>query len=228
MRLLITAGPTREALDAVRFLSNRSSGKLGIALALYAARQGHATTLLLGPGTDMNLPADISSCDHLTLRRFESCADLQALLGECWPTQDALVMAAAVADYRPAAVSTGKLPRQGEKLILELEPTPDLAAQAAQQRTGAQVIVAFALEEPALLLARARQKLERKGVDAIVGNPLRTMDAADIEPTWLTAAACEQPGPMSKTDFAAWLLARVEQLHAARTAHSQQGLSHDR
>src|SRR5688500_18593761 len=106
MRTLITAGPTREPIDAVRYISNRSSGKMGVALAAAAVAAGHEVTLLLGPG----LPTEAEPAGCRTIR-FESAGDLQRLLESHWPTHDTLLMAAAVADYRAAAVHHGKLPR---------------------------------------------------------------------------------------------------------------------
>jgi len=208
-RLLITAGPTHEPIDPVRFIGNRSSGKLGIALAREAAQRGHLVTLLLGPvATPTDLP------DGVRLVRFTTTADLQAALDEHFPGCDALVMAAAVADYRPDRAVTQKLPRsKDEPLTLTLSPTPDVVAGIAAQRRGGQRIVAFALESPDVLEQRARNKLQRKGVDAIVANPLDTMDSDHIHPTWIPATGpALAADPMSKTTFAAWLLDRLATL----------------
>lgn len=211
MRLLITAGPTREPIDAVRFISNRSSGRLGIALADAAAQAGHDVTLLLGPTA---APPDLDQ--RAKVLRFESAADLQRLLDERFGQCDVLVMAAAVADYRPAQVVAGKPARAldpgapGARQTLELVPTPDLVADVAQRKQPGQKVIAFALEEPAHLEQRAQDKMRRKGVDAIVANPLGTMEASDITPHWFTATgAHESPGRMSKADFASWLLDRL-------------------
>lgn len=205
MRILITAGPTREPIDAVRFIGNRSSGKMGLALAHAAIEAGHEATLLLGPAVEPSqLPAGCR------IYRFESSAELKQLLGAHWPDHDVLLMAAAVADYRPATVAPGKIARQ-DSLTLRLEATPDLVALAAATKGPSQRVVAFALEDPAHLEARAIQKMRRKGVDAIVANPLATMDSDAITPLWLTAAgAREAPGRMSKADFARWLIGKVE------------------
>jgi phosphopantothenoylcysteine decarboxylase/phosphopantothenate--cysteine ligase len=205
MRILITAGPTREPIDSVRFIGNRSSGRMGLALAQAAVEAGHEVTLLLGPGPETSeAPAGCRTY------RFESSAELKQLLGAHWPDHDWLLMAAAVADYRPAVVAEGKLPREGS-LTLHLEATPDLVALMASMKRPGQRVVAFALEEPGQLEARAAAKLRRKGVDAIVANPLETMDSPAITPLWLTAAGGrEAPGRMTKGDFARWLLRRVE------------------
>ncbi len=227
-RLLITAGPTREPLDAVRYLSNRSSGTLGLALAHAAASAGHPTTLLLGPvmssvGQASNLstgetpvPTD-ASAPPFTIHRFETVDDLQRKLEQLFPDHDALIMAAAVGDYRldptKAPQKQGKTERKKE-LTLHLVGTPDVVAGIAQHKREDQTVIAFALEDPAQLEARAAEKMKRKGVDAIVANPLTTMDAADIDPVLLTADGHrEAPGPMPKPAFAAWLINQLPQLH---------------
>lgn len=202
-RILITAGPTHEPIDAVRYLANRSSGAMGVALAEAARDAGHDVTLLLGP-VSLQTPTGVVAF------RFESTADLQNLLDAHFPACDVLIMAAAVADYRPRpAPGAGgrKIERRGEGLVLELESTPDLVARCAAAKRAEQVIVGFALEEPAALADRAKAKLSRKRLDAIIANPLRTMAAADIDATVYTAAGeARAPGPMSKADFAKWVM----------------------
>lgn len=204
--MLITAGPTHERIDDVRYLANRSSGRMGVALAEAAREAGLAVTLLLGP-TAIDPP------DSVRVARFESAADLEALLTEHFPACDVLVMAAAVADYRPVPRS-GKLPRTKERLVLDLEPTPDLVAACAARRRPEQRIVAFALEDPADLERRAVQKLAAKGVDAIVANPLETMGSADVSAVVYTAdgrrivpgSGNPPPGGPDKAAFARWLI----------------------
>ena len=217
MRLLITAGPTREPIDEVRYITNRSSGKLGVAVARAAAERGHEVTLLLGPVNEpVSQPGGQQDGKNERLRvyRFESSAELWQLMEAHWADHDALVMAAAVCDYRPATVHEGKQESdKGQPMMLTLLPTPDLVAQAAAMKRAKQRVVAFALEEPAKLRERALEKLKRKGVDAIVANPLGTMDANAITATWLRAdGQTETPGTMSKTDFGPWLVSRVEAL----------------
>ncbi len=211
VRLLITAGPTHEPIDAVRFLGNRSSGRLGTALADHAAARNWDVRLLLGP-TPLT---PRSSRAHLV--RFRTTADLRALLAEHLPWCDVLIMAAAVADYTPvleapdAAAnpsSAGKLRRADQPLTLRLEPTPDLLAECSRRRRRGQILVGFALEPRDRLLDSARSKLARKGLDFIVANPLETMDADTIEATLLASDGSERatPGPIPKHDFAPWLL----------------------
>jgi len=216
MRLLITAGPTREPIDEVRFLSNRSSGKLGIALAQSAQSLGHQVTLLLGP-----VCAETTAIESqgVNVVRFQSCADLQAILNEQFPSCDTLIMAAAVADYRPIQVHNGKLPRardKSSKSTLELEPTPDLVASLTPGKRADQRVVAFALEQSDVLMERATAKMKRKSVDAIVANPLDSMESDAITPTLIYAdGQNDQPGAMPKSEFAGWLIHRIEKMFAS-------------
>ena len=204
-RILITAGPTWEPIDSVRFIGNRSSGQMGVSLAEAAVEAGHDVTLLLGKGAS----AGASSGNRLNVERFESTADLSAAIDQYFPSHDLLVMAAAVADYRPAKVHDGKLSR-ANRLELSLEPTPDLVAGVAATKRADQRVVAFALEPADQLTERARAKMTRKGVDAIVANPLETMDATSVDGHLLFAdGRLESPGAMSKPAFAKWLIAAI-------------------
>ena len=201
-RLLITAGPTREPIDAVRYLANRSSGKLGSALAEAGRVAGWEVTLLLGPAC-VEPPAG----GGVRVERYESTADLAGLLDVHFERCDVLVMAAAVADYRPIDTSEGKLPRAGERRVIELEPTPDLVAECAARKRPDQRVIGFALESPERLKDRAAEKLSRKRLDAIVANPLGTMGGDGIDATVMTAGGetCS-PGAMAKEEFARWLV----------------------
>lgn len=204
MRILITAGPTREPIDDVRFISNRSSGQMGFALAEASALAGHTVTLLLGP---VLLPPSVA--EQVEVIRFNTTADLEALLAEHFPKCDVLIKAAAVADYRPTETIKGKTPR-GDGLKIELEPTPDLVAGCAKTKRDDQTIIAFALEDPLVLETRAVEKMLRKKVDAILANPLQTMDASDIEPIlFYSDGRRDSPGRMSKAELAAWLIDQV-------------------
>ena len=210
MRTLITAGPTWEPIDAVRYIGNRSSGATGLAIARAAFDAGHEVTLLHGPGVRPDLP------ERIRTQAFETTADLQSALATCFPEHDLLVMAAAVADYRPARVIDGKIARRDRSegaWTIDLEPTPDLVAALADARRDDQRIVAFALESPASLPHRARSKLKRKKVDAIVANPLATMGADRITAIWIGAdGRTDEPGALDKSAFGPWLVRRMESL----------------
>ena len=223
MKVLITAGPTREPIDAVRYISNRSSGRMGVALAEAAFAAGHDTTLLLGPTPDIRetYPGAAESIGVQELSRpayrcyrFESSTQLKQLLNAHWPDHDVLIMAAAVSDYRPSRVIDGKAPRDPQRpLILQLEPTPDLVALVASQKRPNQRVIAFALEEAVDIESRAIAKMIRKGVDAIVANPLGTMENDSITPLWLTRDGGRQsPDRMTKPQFARWLMEKLNQL----------------
>jgi phosphopantothenoylcysteine decarboxylase/phosphopantothenate--cysteine ligase len=223
--LLITAGPTHEPIDAVRFIGNRSSGKMGLALADAALRRHWTVRLLFGPASAAHelprLQADHPS--HLHVHRFRTCEDLRSLLATHAPSADCLVMAAAVADYRPKvdpAFLGGKFRRTDQKLTLDLEPTPDLLAEVAANRRPSQFMVGFALEPRDELLASARAKLARKKIDMVIGNPLETMDSETVEAIVIDAAGAtlSTSGRVAKADFAPWVLSLIEshaQSHAA-------------
>lgn len=214
-RLLITAGPTHEPIDAVRYIANRSSGRLGTALADAAAERGWAVTLLLGP-TPL-----APTHPRVQVVRFRSTADLESELRTHFGGCDVLVMAAAVADYRPCISQedlAGKQRRKGEGMVLELAATPDLLAGVAQRRRPDQTIVGFALEPRDEMLDSARRKLERKKVDLVVANPLETMDSPEIEAVIVGAPGTGMesgrptPGRIAKGDFAPWLLGVIEEV----------------
>ena len=226
-RLLITAGPTQEPIDAVRYIGNRSSGRLGCALADRAAARGWAVTLLLGPA-----PARPGS-DGVTLRRFRTTDDLARLLETELDGCDILVMAAAVADYRPAIeeVDLTEKRRRGGSMTLRLEATPDLLAACGARRRADQLLVGFALEPRDRLIDSARAKLSRKKVDLVVANPLETMDAPTIDATLLGTRATGLPeggvatgNAVAKADFADWLLDRIGPIAATRMGtHAEAG-----
>lgn len=208
-RILVTAGPTFEALDCVRSISNHSSGRLGGSIALAAAIAGHETTLLLGPGS-----AATACHPRLSIQRFTSARELGALIGEHWPSHDLLIMAAAVADYTPkGGQRQGKHDRNGS-MGLELVATADLVAAAAADARDDQRVIAFALEDPADLDTRARAKLKAKGVDAIVANPLATMEHPRISACVIRrdGDTLEAPSDLPKPAFAAWLVAHLDEI----------------
>ena len=216
--LLITAGPTHEPIDAVRYLANRSSGRLGIALAKAATRRGFRTTLLLGP-TPLPPPCPAGGSQPTTVR-FQTTADLEALLAAHWPDHDVLIMAAAVGDYRPAHPEpSGKRPRRGT-WSLELEATPDLVKKLAAGSRPDQTLIGFALEPADRLPDEARRKLSDKGLSAIVANPLETMGRDEIRATLLLPdgrTLAPSGGACSKRDFAAWLLDQLGKVEMSKS-----------
>jgi phosphopantothenoylcysteine decarboxylase/phosphopantothenate--cysteine ligase len=161
-RVVVTAGPTREAIDPVRVVTNRSSGKMGYRLAEAAWERGADVTLISGP-TGLVAPVGVE------LARIDSTAELEHAVRAALPTADVLIMAAAPADYRPTEVSSAKRPRSDGALAIPMEPTADILRATRDARRATAFIVGFALETGDAL-AKGRQKLERKELDLIVVN----------------------------------------------------------
>ena len=164
--ILITAGPTYEKIDPVRFIGNYSSGKMGFALAEECARRGAEVTLVAGPVA--------LKIEHPSIRRIdvESCLQMHAAAVEAFASSDAAILCAAVADFRPGEVAAQKIKRVGETLDIHLVPNPDIAADLGQRKQERQVLVGFALETNDEQ-RNAEHKLEKKKLDFIVLNSLR-------------------------------------------------------
>ncbi len=161
-RVVVTAGPTRESIDPVRVVTNRSSGKMGYRLAEAAWERGAEVVLISGP-VALTAPAGV------TLRRVESTADLEAAVRSELPSADVLVMAAAPADFRPSDPSGSKRSRTDGALAIPMEPTADILSGTRELRKPGSIMVGFALETGDAL-AKGRAKLERKDLDLIVVN----------------------------------------------------------
>lgn len=167
-RIMITAGPTYEKIDPVRFIGNYSSGKMGIALAEECARRGADVTLILGP-----VQAQITNLrSQISIQKVESCLQMRDAAVEAFPNSDAAILCAAVADFRPAEVAEQKIKRVGDDLDIHLVPNPDIAAQLGQMKREGQVLVGFALETNDEQ-QNAERKLAKKNLDFIVLNSLR-------------------------------------------------------
>ncbi|MGI4743032.1 MAG: phosphopantothenoylcysteine decarboxylase [Janthinobacterium lividum] len=171
MRVLLTAGPTYEPLDPVRFLGNRSTGKMGYALAEAFAGIGAEVTLISGP---VALPPPVSP--HIRTVRVETAQQMYEAAAQAAPLADVWVFAAAVADYRPATVAPEKIKKTGDTLSLELVKNVDIAATLGQTKRPEQFAVGFALETTNEL-AHAQDKLHRKNFDLVVLNSLRDVGA---------------------------------------------------
>lgn len=206
MRVLVTAGPTREFIDPVRFISNRSSGKMGYAVAVAARDRGHEVVLVSGP-VALPPPAGIR------VIKVVSAADMLAVVSEQLDACDALVMAAAVADWRPAEVSGQKVKKRDAATELKLVPTADILL-TLKPRKGDRVFVGFAAETTGME-AEARRKLSDKGLDMIVANDVSQPDAGfDVETNRVVLIAAEgtaQALPlMPKREVAAEIIEWVE------------------
>ncbi len=208
--VVVTAGPTVEDLDPVRFLGNRSSGKMGFAVAERAAARGARVTLVTGP-VNLATPPGVDRVDvraALALREA-----LWQALGADLSSADALVMTAAVADYRPRETSAVKLKKQGEDFEIRLVKNPDLLAEVGARRSGERPwLVGFAVETgtAAELLAYARGKLASKKCDLVVANEAHVAFAGDDNlATLVTASGAEPLGQMSKAALADRILDRI-------------------
>ena len=168
-KILITAGPTYEKIDPVRFIGNYSSGKMGFALAEECARRGADVTLIAGP-VNSSLTSHLSPLTSII--NVESCDEMYRAATEAFPQMDAAILCAAVADYRPEHVAEQKIKREGDDLVLRLVPNPDIAAALGKMKTDRQLLVGFALETNDEEV-NAQKKLQKKNLDFIVLNSLR-------------------------------------------------------
>jgi phosphopantothenoylcysteine decarboxylase/phosphopantothenate--cysteine ligase len=210
LRVLITAGGTREPIDSVRYVGNRSSGRMGMALAQEAARRGAEATVVRA-NVSLPVPAGIRALE------VESAAELEAALRAEFPAADVLVMAAAPADFRPASPAADKIAKGGrEGLVLELEPTTDILTALAGERRADQTLVGFAAEHGEGAVERGRAKLARKGLDAIVVNDISRadigFDSEDNEVTIVFAAGEQTVRHAPKAEVAAAILDVVQEL----------------
>jgi phosphopantothenoylcysteine decarboxylase/phosphopantothenate--cysteine ligase len=212
--VLVTAGGTREPIDSVRFIGNRSSGKMGFALAREAARRGADVTLVAAnvtldppPGVRVLPVGTAAELAQACEREFDTC--------------DVLLMAAAVADFRPASPVTHKLKKDRGTPTIELEPTDDVLSALAARRRDGQFLVGFAAEHGEGAVGYGRGKLERKRLDAVVVNDVSTpgigFDSSDNEVTILTASGGVRQVPRaSKEGVARAVLDEIERLRSER------------
>ena len=210
LRVLVTAGGTREPIDPVRFIGNRSSGRMGTALAAAAAKRGAEVTLIAA-NVSLPAPAGVRRLD------VETAAQLATAAQQEFASTHVLLMAAAPADFRAAAPAEGKLQRSGS-LELSLEPTEDILASLAATRQQGQTVVGFAAEHGGEAVARARGKLQRKGADLIVLNDVSNPEIgfeSERNAVTLIAAESETEVPIdSKDAVAEAILDEVDRLRA--------------
>ena len=218
LKLLVSAGGTREPIDEVRFVGNRSSGKMGFAIADQAAARGAEVTVVAANVTLARNPA-------VNYVNVSTAAELESAVRENFPTSDALIMAAAVADFTPATPSEGKIKKAGrEGMEIELVATNDVLRGLKDLRRDGQVVVGFAAEAGEALLPEAKRKVESKGLDMIVANDIADptigfeVDANQV--TLITAGGePEHPPRGTKGQIASVILDRVEAL--LRPAHEE-------
>lgn len=204
-KVLVTAGPTREALDPVRFITNHSTGKMGYAIARAAARRGAEVTLVSGP-VDLPRLRFVNTISVTTAREMFEVVSLYA------GNQDAVIKAAAVADYRPAKTAAEKVKKSDREMNLALEKTDDILAWLGEHRWGGQYLCGFSMETENLL-ENSRKKLEKKNIDMIVANNLKVSGAGfgtDTNVvTLITRDGEEELEKMSKDDVAHRILDKI-------------------
>lgn len=215
LKVLVTAGGTREPIDAVRYVGNRSSGRMGVALAAEAARRGAAVTLVAA-----NLA--VEPPDGVQVVEVVTAAELERATRTEFATADVLLMAAAVADFRPAEATDGKIKKENrDELTVRLAPTADVLAALAAERRDGQTLVGFAAEHGAGALENARGKRERKRLDAVVLNDVSQpgigFDSADNAVTVVTAAGERAVPRASKPAVASAILDCVESLRTTQS-----------
>ena len=205
VRLLVTAGGTREAIDPVRYIGNRSSGKMGYAIAAAAAERGAEVTLVSGP-VSLAAPAGVKRVS------VESALEMREAVLAAFPTVDIVIKAAAVADYRPEVVAEQKIKKHSANLTVELTKNPDILAELGEIKTG-QFLVGFAAETQELV-ANATEKLRRKNLDLLVANDVTLPGAGfesetNIVKLFAKDGSIEELPQMSKQDIARLLLDKV-------------------
>lgn len=208
-KILVTAGPTREALDPVRFLTNHSTGKMGYAIARVAAARGAEVTLVTGP-TEIKMPGFVKVVP------IESAREMYEAVTAASEEQDAIIKAAAVADYRPAHVSDEKIKKKdGDELSIPVERTDDILAYLGSHKKPGQFLCGFSMETEHML-ENSRKKLEKKNLDMIVANNLKVAGAGfgtDTNiVTLITKAGERQLEKMSKEQVADKLLDAIFQI----------------
>lgn len=206
-RILVTAGPTRETIDPVRYLTNRSSGRMGFAIAAAAAERGAEVTLIAGP-VDLDTPNGVRRVDIRS--SAELCAAVEAAFENC----DALIMAAAPADFTPEQAAAHKIKKDGEGLTLSLKPTVDILKRMGERKRH-QLLMGFAAETQALE-QNARAKLEKKNLDFIAGNDVTAPGVGFGTDTnavtlYRRDGTKAESGLRSKREVADWLLDEISE-----------------
>ena len=211
LNVLVTAGPTQEAADPVRYLTNHSTGKMGYAIATVCARRGASVTLVSGP-TALKKPQFVRMVEITTAKEM-----FEAVAGRA-SEQDIIVKAAAVAEYRPTSVSSEKTKKKDGELTLELERTDDILAWLGGHKRPGQFLCGFAMETQDLI-GNARQKLQKKNLDMIVANSLRVEGAGFGGDTNVVTMITENEelslGKMSKEETASKIMDRIMDIRAA-------------
>lgn len=220
MIILITAGPTREAIDPVRYLSNHSSGKMGYALAEAGKKAGNRVILISGP-TEIDLPSGV---DFIPV---ESAREMYEATEEWIKQADIAIFAAAVSDYRPQQIAEQKIKKTEDELILRLIKNPDILAAARSQFDFQGTLIGFAAETENVI-ENARKKLRKKNCDCVIANDVSRSDigfnSSENEITFVHESEEIPLAKAEKTELAEKILAHVLQLHQARRNKEQQSI----
>jgi phosphopantothenoylcysteine decarboxylase/phosphopantothenate--cysteine ligase len=216
LRILVTAGPTVEPIDPVRYITNRSSGKMGYALAGAARRRGAEVMLVSGP-TDLKPPVDV------TFRQVKTTEEMKRAVLDGSEQYDVIIKAAAVSDYRPSDKSAQKIKKQNEIQSIELVRNPDILAELGNKRGNSRCILVGFAAETEDLLANATEKLRRKNLDMIVANDVSREDAGFESDTNLVKVIyrdgeMEEFPLMAKEEVADQLLERIKELWESKSS----------
>jgi len=212
--VLITAGPTREYIDPIRYISNRSSGKMGLCLTEAFAKKGAEVRLITGPicekpssqGGDRPRKAGLSP--NVTISKVETAEQMHQAVLKHFAWADIIIMAAAVADYRPVEVSKQKIKKNNQNLELKLEKTPDILAELGKKKREGQILVGFALETENLL-ENARKKLLEKNLDLIIANDEKSPGADSATFIIVEKDKEELTGRITKENLSQLLVTRL-------------------
>jgi len=205
--VLVTAGPTREYIDAVRFLSNASSSMMGYAMAANAKKRGAEVTLISGPTC---LP-----CPRGVIRtKVTSALEMEKAAMEAFPEATLIVATAAVSDFYAAEISDKKIKKGDAPPSLELRMSPDILKKMGEQKKPRQILIGFALETDNLI-ENARKKLKEKNLDMVAANSPSAMESTTNQVTVITASGMEKLPTAAKTEVARWILDRAEALRGA-------------
>jgi phosphopantothenoylcysteine decarboxylase/phosphopantothenate--cysteine ligase len=205
IKVLVTAGRTEEEIDAVRYITNRSSGRMGFAIARAAREMGARISLIHGP-------VDISAPDVDSIKRVRTAAEMKREVARAFKSSDMLIMAAAVSDFRPAGKNPGKIKREGKRLELVLESTPDILASVSEKKGKHQIVVGFALEEKESELD-VREKIKKKGCDYMVLNVMSETTGFEVPTNDITlfkgTRKVLETGLVSKDEAASMILDKI-------------------
>lgn len=211
MKILVTAGPTREPIDRVRFISNRSSGRTGYAIADAAVERNHGVRIVSGP-------VDISTASEIEVIGVETAAQMRDRVLEQVSWFDCLIMCAAVSDFQPLQTGIAKLKRTSSNIMLEMTPTADILSEISTMVRPNQVLIGFALEPGDRMMENACKKLSEKGLDMIVANSFDTIGTHTIQGAFLFRDQSVEPfDRMNKAEFSGRIIRRAEDLFSRQS-----------